>query len=112
MVGVPARFRLSELPLWRKVLIVLAMGLFFFVGAKLFNKEVEIYTSAPAAPVAATRQISPVHVNHGYVRYVTPEAAENLASWRAAGPSIVALALMLVGALLLTYRGDRRTRNG
>ena len=97
-------FSLSELPLWRKVLIALAMSLFFFVGVKQFNKEAEIYTAAPTAPVAATRQVSPVHVIRGYVRYVTPETAENLASWRAIGPSVVALSLMLAGALLLTYR--------
>jgi len=111
MVGVPARFTLSELPLWRKVLIALAVGLFLGIGYTGFSKEAEIYTSAPTAPITATRQVSPVHVNHGYVRYVTPEIAENLAFWRRVMvPSTGALAL-IVGALLLTY-GDGRARNG
>jgi len=105
MVGVPARFRVSELPLWRKLSIALAVGLFFWIGYTGFSKEADIYASAPTAPVTATRQISPVHVNHGYLRYVTPETAENLAFWREAMiPSIGALALV-VGGLLLTYRG-------
>lgn len=112
MVGVPARFMLSELPLWRKVLIAFAVGLFFWIGYTSFSKEAEIYASAPSAPITATRQVSAVSVNHGYLRYVTPEIAENLAFWRqAVVPSLGALAL-IVGALLLTYRGDGRTRNG
>jgi hypothetical protein len=111
MVGVPARFRFSELPLWRKVSIGLAVGLFFFVGARLFEKEAEIYTSAPATSQVATRQVYPVHVNHGYTRYVTPETADNLASWRAVSPSVVAGSLLVIGLLLVTYRGDR-ARNG
>jgi hypothetical protein len=114
MGGIPTlwggRYEFSELPLWRKVSIVLAVGLFFFLGYTLFSKEAEIYASASEAPVAATRQVSPVRVNHGYVRYVTHETAENIGSWRqATGPSVGALALV-VGALLLTYRGGDRSR--
>jgi hypothetical protein len=104
------RYEFSELPIWRKVSIVLAVSLFFFVGYKLFSKEAEIYASAPGAPIAATRQVAPVRVNHGYLRYVTPETAESLAFWRhTTGPSVGTLALA-VGALLLTYRGGGRVR--
>ncbi len=113
-MGVPTlwggSYEFSELPVWRKVLIALAVGLFFFVGYTLFSKEAAIYSSAPDAPVAATRQVSPVQVNHGYLRYVTPETAENLAFWRqTTGPSVGALALV-IGAILLTFRG-RQPRN-
>jgi len=105
------KYDFSELPVWRKLLIALAIGLFFLLGYTLFSKEAEIYASAPGTPIAATRQVSPVRVNHGYLRYVTPEAAESLAHWReATGPSVGALALV-VGALLLTYRTGVRTRN-
>ncbi len=91
--------------MWRKVSIALATGLFFWIGYTSFSKEAAIYASAPTAPITATRQVSPVHVNHGYLRYVTPEAAENLAFWtQAIVPGMGALAIV-VGALLLTYRG-------
>lgn len=99
----------SDLPLWRKMSIGLALCLFFSVGFKLFNEESEIYASAPDVPRTATRQIYPVHVNHGYTRYVTPETAQNLATWRAAGPAVIALALILAGVLLVTHREPVRT---
>lgn len=109
MVGVPAPFRLSDLPMWRKVLIALAVGLFFWIGYSSFSKEAAIYASAPTAPMTATRQVSPVHVNHGYVRYVTPETAETLAFWRQAMVPSAGMLALIVAALLLTHRPGRRT---
>jgi hypothetical protein len=108
MVGKPAWYELSELPLWRKVLIGLVVGFSALIGYSDFSTEADIYVSAPRAPVVATGQVSPVHVNHGYLRYVSPDAAANLAFLRVAGPTVGALALVAVGILLLTYQGARR----
>ena len=94
---------LSDLPLWRRAVIVFAMVL-FFIGSTPFDKELTIYTSAPSHPNAATRQIYPVHVNHGYLRYVTSDEAESLAKWRTGGPALIALALAAIGAALLVGR--------
>jgi len=63
------RFEWWDLPLWRKAVIVGAAILFFVSGSMPFDKESNIYVSAPGQPNTATRQIYPVHVNHGYLRY-------------------------------------------
>ena len=94
----------SDVPLWRKAAIVLAVIVFFLVGHTLFDKELTIYTSAPAHPNLVTKQIYPVHVNHGYLRYLTSEETESLASWRAVGPALLAVALATIGVALFALR--------
>lgn len=98
------RYNLSDLPLWRKIAIGLALGLSFVIGGTTFSKESDIYVDAPGAPKAATRQVSPVHVNHGYLRYVTPESAKDLAFWEQTMVPAIGALFLVVGALLLTGR--------
>jgi hypothetical protein len=101
------RFEWWDLPLWRKAVIVGAAILFFVSGSMPFDKESNIYVSAPGQPNTATRQIYPVHVNHGYLRYVSKEEAESLAKWRSIGPALVAIALGTIGVTLFAFRGAR-----
>ena len=90
--------------MWRKTLLACAVAVFFFFGYRLFDKEADIYASAPNVPVARTKQVYPVHVNHGYVRYLTQKEADDLDFWRKVTPAIVAPSLAVAGLLLATYR--------
>jgi hypothetical protein len=115
MDGIPnfwgERYDFSELPIWRKIVsvgaAVAALVIGATLGASLPSKTIEIYHDAPSAPVTATRQIYPVHVEGGYLRYVTKEQAEELDFLqRTTGPSIGA-SLVTAALVLLTYRGGR-----
>jgi hypothetical protein len=68
---------IRDLPIWRKVLIACAFALFMFIGFASLDKDLTIYASAPTYPVAATGQVYPVSVEHGYIRYVTLAEKEN-----------------------------------
>jgi hypothetical protein len=61
-------FEWSDVPRWRKAVIGLAVIVFFIARSTLLDKELTIYTSAPAHPNFVTQQIYPGHVNHGYLR--------------------------------------------
>jgi len=100
--GQPVEF--ADLPLWRKTLIVLAMLSFFAFGGRLFNREVDIYVSAPSAANSATAEIYPVHVNHGYVRYLTRQEDADLAFWRAVTPAIVVGCIAGMALVWVMYR--------
>jgi hypothetical protein len=116
MEGIPnlwgERYDFSELPAWRKVVCLVAAGAAMAVmvlfGSILPSKENEIYHSAPSSPVTANRQVYPVHVEGGYLRYVTPERANNLRFWRHTPEPIGGL-LVTAALVLLTYRSGRRT---
>jgi hypothetical protein len=101
------RYELADLPLWRKALLACGMALFCAVGGTLFTKETEICTSAPGVAVPAAGQVYPVHVNHGYVRYVTQNEADTLEFWRAATPPSIVTLFVAAALLLLTYRDGR-----
>lgn len=64
---------LGDLPVWRKLLLSCCVGVWCFFGIKHFSQEIDIYASAPQTPVTETKQLYPVHVNHGYLRYVTKD---------------------------------------
>jgi hypothetical protein len=104
-------YDLVDLPMWRKTLLACVIGLFCFSGGKLFNTETEIYTSAPSVPVVSTRQVYPVQVNHGYVRYLTQKEADDLDFWRRVTPAIVGPSLAGAGLLILTYRNRRSEKD-
>ncbi len=95
---------LGDLPVWRKILLMCCVGLWFFLGIRHFNQRAEIYASAPTSPVTKTKQVFPVYVNHGYLRYVTKEQAER---WRfledTTGPVIGASAVTML-LLIGTFR--------
>jgi len=69
--------RISDVPLWRKIVIIFALGFSLLIGAAMFDKELTIYGSAPDHPIPATGQIYEVNVMHGYIRYVTLEEKES-----------------------------------
>jgi hypothetical protein len=116
MEGIPnlwgERYDFSELPIWRKI-ISIGSGIAAFVigatlGVSLPSKRIEIYHDAPTAPVPATKQVYPVHVEGGYLRYVTQEQAEQLDFLeRTTGPSILG-PLVTAAIVLVTYRPSRR----
>jgi hypothetical protein len=105
------QFCLADLPIWRKILLACAIGSFVFFGYRLFDKEADVYVSAPSVPVAETKQVYPVHVNHGYVRYLTQKEADDLDFWRKVTPAIIAPSLAAAVLLLATYR-NRRSEEG
>ena len=98
---------LGDLPVWRKLVLLCCVGLWSFLGIRHFSEEANIYASAPEAPVTKTKQVYPVHVNHGYLRYVTKEKAEQ---WKftssTTGPIIGVTALTML-LLLGTFRYPR-----
>jgi hypothetical protein len=90
---------ISDVPLWRKLLIVCLMAFFVFVGAASLDKEFTIYGSAPDHPVPATGQIYEVNVMHGNIRYVTLEEKESPFLGRAgtwAGAAFVSAILLWI----------------
>jgi hypothetical protein len=75
---------IGDLPAWRKILIVCALGFAFFVGFMNVDIEFNIYGGAPDHPVAESGQTYTVHVMHGYARYVTREERDRKAFWNLA----------------------------
>jgi hypothetical protein len=98
----------GDLPAWRKVVLLCCAGVWMFLGLRQFSLEADIYTSAPDGPIIQTKQVYPVHVNHGYLRYVTKEQAEEWAfSSRTTGPIIGVTALTML--LLIAGFGSPRS---
>lgn len=97
-------FEWADLPLWRKLLVVSFFGLFFVVGYHLFSMDTDIYTTAPSSPVPETKQIVPIHVNHGYLRYVTDKEAEDYKYWYAMTPAFLGAIILGMFASVMTYR--------
>ena len=97
-------FEWDDLPVWRKVLIVSLFAMFFVEGYQPFGKEIDIYTTAPSKPVPETRQEVPVHVNHGYLRYVTEKAAEDYRWWNDMTPVFIGATILGMVGTVVTYR--------
>jgi hypothetical protein len=98
---------ISELPLWRKVLFLCALGFFVFVWAAGIYLHLTICGGAPDHAVPSTGQVYAVHVIHGYLRYVTLQQLQRFNLW--AGIAVTWAGAAFVGAFFLwvTYR----TRN-
>jgi hypothetical protein len=99
---------ISDLPIWRKMLIVPAFCLGLLTTATAVYKDVTIYEWAPDHPLPATGQTYLVSVMHGYVRYVTLEAMQSFSLWEGreaswAGPAFV-------GAFFLWVTSPKKTR--
>ncbi len=62
---------MSDLPLWRKVVMACALGFAVLMPFASLHKELTIYGAAPDHPVPETGQIYEVFVNKGSIRYVT-----------------------------------------
>jgi hypothetical protein len=95
-----------ELPLWRKVLLVLGVGLAIALTGWSIGEELTIYASAPDHPVRAAGQTYRVSVMHGYVRYVTVAQGRRFHYWAGGGlGSWCGAASFLVAFLVLaTFR--------
>jgi hypothetical protein len=72
---------ISDLPIWRKTVLVAAVVFSLFIAAVAVDKHLRIYASAPDHPVPATGQVHEVDVMHGYIRYVTLQEKESFLLW-------------------------------
>jgi|SRR5579864_803519 len=68
---------MSDLPIWRKILIVCALAFFVLISFAMVDKEMTIYGSAPDHPVPVKGEVYQVDVMHGYIRYVTLKEKES-----------------------------------
>lgn len=111
MLGIPnfwgERYDPEDLPTWRKVIaIASALGAivtFLFVGSLAVPEELYIYRDAPSSPVPTTKQIYPIYVEHGHLRYITRQEVLKLALF--AHASDAAGLLLVISALtMLTFR--------
>jgi hypothetical protein len=98
---------ISDLSIWRKVLIASALAFFMFVFAVGIDKHLTIYGAAPDHPVPATGQVYAVDVMHGYVRFVTLPEKESFLWWAGKAGSWAGAAF--VGAFFLWITSRRRT---
>jgi hypothetical protein len=73
--------RLSDLPIWKAVLIVVALGFFLFVSARAVDEDLTTFAKAPDHPVPAAGQVYPVSVEHGYTRYLTASEKASFDVW-------------------------------
>jgi hypothetical protein len=72
----------SDLPIWRKVVLICCLGPFLYLGYMDAYEHFKIYTSAPDVPTPTTGQIYPVHVMHRSLKYVTLKEREEVLFWR------------------------------
>jgi hypothetical protein len=98
----------SNLPLWRKIAIGVCLALAVFVGAMTFNKEIDIYGSAPDHSVASTGRTYPLKVNHGSLRYLTADEYGRLDFWESTAESVAGAAMLVAFLLFVTYRDPLR----
>jgi hypothetical protein len=86
---------ISDLPIWRKILLACSLAFFVFVFVAGIDKHLTIYGSAPDHPVAETGQIYSVSVMHGYIRYVTLRERESYLLWAGSAGSWAGAAFVL-----------------
>jgi len=103
-----SRIEISNVPAWRKIVLVVCFCLTMVIGVVVFTKEANVYASAARAPNSKTAETYPVAVNHGYIRYLTPEEHDNLAFWRA----FVGVPLLLGLLVMVTSREFWRAVHG
>jgi hypothetical protein len=72
---------LSDLPVWRAVLIIVALGFFLFVSARAVDEDLTTFAKAPDHPIPAAGQVYPVSVEHGYTRYLTASEKASFEVW-------------------------------
>jgi hypothetical protein len=101
---------ISDLPIWRKILVACALAFFLFVFAVGIEKHLTIYGSAPDHPVSATGQVYAVDVMHGYTRYVTLPEKESFLLWAGRAGSWAGAAFVVAFFLWITSprKSDRK----
>lgn len=75
------RIEWDDVPVWAKVVVFLGLGMTITFGFMSGVTETLVYKYSPSVPVSATKQIYPVHIMHGSLKYVTREDMEQLAFW-------------------------------
>jgi hypothetical protein len=101
---------LGDLPLWRKLLLGCIVGLWVLLGNRHVSKAFDIYASAPHNPVPETKQVYPVHVEGGYLRYVTKKDAEEWEYLKTTTGSIIGVLALTMGLLLVLPCNPRSRR--
>ena len=86
---------ISDLPMWRKIVLACSLAFFVFVFVAGIDKHFTIYGTAPDHPVAETGQIYSVFVMHGYIRYVTLREKESYQLWAGRASSWAGAAFVL-----------------
>lgn len=99
--------QVSDLPLWRKILILSALGFLLFVFARGVDEHFTIYGSSPDHPVPSAGQVYEVDVMHGNIRYVTLQTKESFDLW--AGTAVTWAGAAFIGAFLLWIASPRKS---
>ncbi len=98
---------ISDLPVWRRIVLVAALAFGLLIAAVAVDKHVTIYGSAPTHPVPATGQVYEVDVMHGSIRYVTLQERESFLFWAGRAGSLAGAAF--VGAFFLWITCRRKS---
>ncbi len=102
------RIRWRDLPLWRKLVLVLCAVSFFLLGGNGYQ-HIRIYVQNPSSPVTENGQIYSLRVMHGSVRYVT---IKELQSFRSSEDRATLVGLpIIVGFLTLLTAGKSKKHN-
>jgi hypothetical protein len=99
-----SRLGFDSFPTWRKIVIICSIATTCVIGASVAFRELDVYSSAAVAPNAATGELFPVHLMHGYVRYLTAPNYEHLMFWR----PLVGVPVLLMVLAMVTSREFRR----
>ena len=102
---------ISDLPLWRKIILAVALAFFLLIGAVGIDKHLTIYGSAPNHPVPSTGQVYAVDVMHGYIRYVTASEKDSFDLWAGRAGSWAGAAFVGAFFLWITYRKKTTSRS-
>jgi hypothetical protein len=97
---------MSDLSLWRKVLILALIAASLFFGFATADKNLD-YLGAPDHPVVSTGQIFRVYAS-GYIRYVTLDEKENV--FFTLGNSWAGLALLSAFFVWVTSPSDNSNK--
>jgi hypothetical protein len=103
-------FSFSDLATWRKLCLLVALGVGCSVGAIPALKESKIYKTAPKDPSVATGQTYAIYVMHGSLRYATQSEAESLSFWREKIGPLVGIPFVAAFLVLTMFRKERPER--
>ena len=81
----PTQF--SDLPVWKAILIVVAMGFCLFTFARGVDKDLTTFAKAPDHAVPSAGQVYPVYVEHGNIRYLTASEKASFDVWDGLAPT-------------------------
>lgn len=94
--------QLADLPLWRKIVLVLCLVSVFVLGGNGYE-HVRIYAVNPSVAVPEKGQVYPLRVMHGSLRYVTIQQLENFRNSEARG-TLIGIPFVIAFLTLVTFR--------